>query len=91
MEEDKEFRKIKLRVLIELAVIAAMLLVFNNILLAGNLTPPATVTSTMRTAEEVYNALVGSFDSSGITASSTGSALQMAKCAIEKISGNSCP
>lgn len=91
MEKFKSLKSVKVRILIELVVVVVMLLIYGKVLLAGNLTPPAIVTSTMRTSEEVYNALVGNFDSSGISASSTGNALQIAKCAIEKISGGSCP
>ena len=58
---------------------------------AGSLTPSASPTSTMRTTEEIYNPLVGTFNSSGITASSTGSALQISQCIITKINGGNCP
>ena len=58
---------------------------------AGSLTPQESPGSTMKTLEEIYNPLVGTFDSSSISADFNGSALQVAKCAITRMQGGSCP
>jgi len=57
---------------------------------AGSLTPSAVPAATMRTLEEAYNALAGTFDSSGVTASSTGNAIAISRCMITRITGGSC-
>ena len=60
---------------------------------AGSLTPALSPASTMNSLEDAYNALVGSsFDSSLITADKNGSAMQVAKCIIDKMTGGTpCP
>lgn len=57
---------------------------------AGSLTPSASPASTMNALSDVYNVLVGTYDSSGVSASSTGDAFQITQCAITKIQGGSC-
>ena len=58
---------------------------------AGSLTPSTSPAGTMYTTEQVYNPLVlTSYDSSAIASSSTGSAIQIARCVIEKMHGGSC-
>lgn len=59
---------------------------------AGSLTPSAAPASTMQSLQNVYDALASSgFDSSGVTASRNGSALQISKCIIQRITGSTCP
>lgn len=61
---------------------------------AGSLTPPADPSAggTLRTAEEVYDSLAsGSFDSSAVTASESGSLIGVSKCIIQQMTGGSCP
>lgn len=43
---------------------------------AGSLTPPASPASTFYTLEEIYNSIAGTFDSSSISSSTTGSLIQ---------------
>ena len=47
-----------------------------TIAFAGSLTPPAAPASTFHTLEEIYNSIAGTFDSSSITSSTTGSLIQ---------------
>jgi hypothetical protein len=58
---------------------------------AGSLTPVAAPAGTMHALSDVYDALVGNYDSSGVVASKQGSALQVTKCIINKINGSPCP
>jgi hypothetical protein len=62
-------------------------------LYAGTLIPLAPpTTGTLNSAEDVYAPLASTtYDSSGVTASSTGNALQITKCIITKMTGGSCP
>lgn len=52
---------------------------------AGSLTPTAAPAGSMNTLTEVYTALVGTFDSSGIVASKSGNEFAVAKCIILKM------
>jgi hypothetical protein len=61
---------------------------------AGSLTPSALPAGTMNTITEVYDALVGSgsFDSTAVTASANGNALEISKCIIDMVNGGpGCP
>lgn len=58
---------------------------------AGSLTPPAAPAGTMNELEEVYDALVGDYDSSAVVASRNGNALEISKCIIDKVNGSPCP
>lgn len=59
---------------------------------AGPLDPSAPPASTSQSIEDIYQSLVGTFDSSGVVASKSGSALQISKCIILKITGGTpCP
>jgi hypothetical protein len=59
---------------------------------AGLLTPSAAPAPTMDTLEETYDVLVGGFNSAAITASLSGSAIEVSKCLVQKITGQSpCP
>jgi hypothetical protein len=59
---------------------------------AGSLTPSAPPSGTMHDLQEIYDELIGTFDSSGVTASKDGSAMAIAKCIIQKETGGSiCP
>ena len=71
-------------------VIVLAVLITSLVVKAGDLIPSSSPSSSMKSLEEIYNPLVATFDSSGVSASSTGSALQIAKCAITKIQGGSC-
>lgn len=55
---------------------------------AGSLTPSAPPASTSVSVEDIYDVLASTgFDSSSITASKNGSALQISKCIILKVTG----
>lgn len=59
---------------------------------AGSLTPSAAPASSMQSLDDLYQALVGTYDSSAVVASNNGSALQISKCIILKITGGTpCP
>ena len=59
---------------------------------AGSLTPSVTPTSsTMQDLNTIYNPLVGTFDSSTTTASSSGNILQVTKCIGTRMTGGNCP
>lgn len=58
---------------------------------AGSLFPVASPASSLRTIGEVHDAISSSsFNSSGYTAKSNGSAIEIAKCVITKMQGGSC-
>lgn len=73
------------------AASVTILVVFFHLVSAGTLNPTGIPNSSMRSASEIYESLAGTFDSSGIAASSNGDALQIAKCIIQRMAGNSCP
>jgi hypothetical protein len=58
---------------------------------AGSLTPNAVPGGTLQSLDNVYAALGGSFSSAAITASATGSAIQLAKCLAAKLTTGGCP
>jgi hypothetical protein len=59
---------------------------------AGLLTPSAAPAPTMNTLEETYDVLIGGFNSAAITASRSGGAIEVSKCLVQKITGQSpCP
>lgn len=60
---------------------------------AGNLTPPSSVSPTLQPPTNIYQALIATsgFSSVSLATSSTGSAIQLTKCIIQKLNGNSCP
>ncbi len=59
---------------------------------AGDIDSTASPAGTLKTLEELYDPLVGSsYNSSAVTASSSGDTLELAKCIITKIGGGSCP
>lgn len=77
--------------MIELFIVIGGIFYYINVIRAGSLTPSASPAATMRTVEEVYNALASSsFDNTGLAASLNGSAIEIAKCAITKLEGGSC-
>lgn len=57
---------------------------------AGSLTPPAAPSATMKTHQDVYNPVAGSFNASSVTASSSGNVLELLKCIIDKKDGKGC-
>lgn len=88
---NQEKRALIKRIIVEVCLVIGVILVIRGAA-AGNITPPASVSTTMKTASEVYDSLVGtSFDSSGLSASLDGDALQVAKCLVNKINGSPCP
>ena len=60
---------------------------------AGTLTPIASPASSSESLENLYSAIASAgFDSSALSASKDGSALQIAKCIIAKMTGGTpCP
>lgn len=63
-----------------------------NLVGAGSLTPLAAPASTMNTLEEIYDALVGAYDSSLVVADDDGNALEISKCIIDVVNGGAgCP
>lgn len=76
------------RFLIDLAVITIAVAAAST--LAGSLTPSESPASTLRTPQEVYDTLVGTFGASAVTGSATGNAMQLSQCAITKLQGGSC-
>ena len=79
---------------LEIGIIAVItisaVLITRFIATAGNLIPPGPPASTHKTFAEIYGPLAGNFDSSSVTASSTGNALQIARCLIVKMDGGTC-
>ena len=62
-----------------------------KIVYAGSLTPPSSPGSTYYTLEQIYNPLANTaYDSSGVASSSQGSAMQIAKCVLQKMHGKNC-
>ncbi len=80
----------KNKIIFSVLIIIFAVLIVSLKVEAGSLTPSASPGSTMKTLEEIYNPLAGTFDSSSISADLNGSALQIAQCAIEKIQGAVC-
>jgi hypothetical protein len=76
-------------VLVSVAVVMALF----QLTSAGSLTPSFAPASTFHTLEDIYASLAStSYDASSITASKTGSALQISKCIILKLTGGTpCP
>jgi hypothetical protein len=76
-----------------LVISASILIVFFvfRLAVAGSLTPPGAPAGTMHSLQEMYDSLVGTFDSSAVVANSNGDALQISKCIIAQITGGSCP
>lgn len=92
--EQKQKNRIK-KILREMLVVTVSLAAVASVVQwvqAGSLTPPGTPSATMRTLQEVYDTMVGTtFDSTAITASASGSAIQITKCIIAKIRTGTCP
>lgn len=58
---------------------------------AGSLSPSSAPASTLYTLGQLFNPLAStSYDSSGITADSQGSAIQIGRCIIQKLHGGTC-
>lgn len=59
---------------------------------AGTLAPDASPAGTFHDNSNIYDAIASAgYDSSSITADANGSAFQVAKCIIGRITGGSCP
>ncbi len=93
--EQNRLRQTRRRVLIECLFALAIILSIRAAtrVAAGNLTPPGSVSSTMQPPNTLYQALTATsgFSSVSLATSSTGSAIQLTKCIIQKLNGNSCP
>lgn len=92
-ETKKHTAKRSLRSFFVMAISVFVIVSLFRMTEAGTLTPALSPASTMNSLEDAYDALVGSsFDSSLITADKDGSAIQVAKCIIEKMTGGTpCP
>jgi len=55
-----------------LIILLAVLSMLSFVAVAGSLTPSASPASTMKTLQEIYDSIAGTFDSSSITASQNG-------------------
>src|SRR6185436_15690568 len=60
-------------------VVFIAILGFGAVATAGSLTPPSAVSSTMNSLADIYDSIVGTFDSSAITADQNGSLIQHLK------------
>lgn len=92
MEKDKK-QKVKkvVRVMIVFVLAIGMGFYYFGVIRAGSLSPSAAPAGTFRTLGEVYNALFSTSTSfSSLSASSSGSAIQISKCAINKLEGIPC-
>lgn len=81
------------RAILETAIIIASVVVVTSLIRvaqAGTFTPLAIPAATMNTLGDIYNALAGTFNSSGVSASSTGSAVAVSRCIITKLTGGVC-
>jgi len=71
---------------------SSLIFVFFRLSQAGSLTPIAAPASTFNTLKEIYDSLASdSFDSSSITASKSGSVLNVSKCIVSRMTGGTCP
>jgi len=95
--EKKKNIPLRTRILYEGIVVCALIAFVwyvqqNRAVQAGSITPPASVTTTMNTAQDIYDAIASStYDSSSITSTLSGSVLQVTKCLIDKVNGAPCP
>ncbi len=73
------------------AVSVAVIFGVFRLTIAGSLTPPSAPAGTLDSVASLSNALFGTFDSTGVTASANGDLLQVTKCIINRIHGSTCP
>lgn len=73
-----------------LVIIPVAVIYFAFTVMAGNLSPGAPPASSMKSLDEVYSVLIGTFDSSSVTGDSNGNILELLKCITNKINGSSC-
>lgn len=87
----KRWRAIR-AMLVVVASMAVVGLVF-RLSEAGSLTPTAAPAGTMHSVESIFASLASAaYDSSAVVASKTGSAFQVTKCIIAKMTGGTpCP
>ena len=92
MLNKKELLKKGKRVLYYSVLIAVSSLIIYFVLTvqAGNFNPTSPVSSTMRSLDEIYAVLFGTYDSSGISGKSDGNASEMLKCITDKMNGGVC-
>ena len=82
----------KLRNLAVVVVIVLVIATGFRVVAAGLLDPSAAPASTMNTLASIFGALASpSYDASAISASTQGSALQISRCIILRMTGSSCP
>jgi hypothetical protein len=59
---------------------------------AGSISPSAPPAGTMNSIEEIYDPLIGTYDSSAVVADDDGNALEISKCIIDVVNGGpGCP
>ena len=92
MLNKKELLKKGKRVLYYSVLIAVSSLIIYFVLTvqAGNFNPTSPVSSTMRSLDEIYAVLFGTYDSSGTSGKSDGNASEMLKCITDKMNGGVC-
>ena len=90
--DTKPTRKLLRDVLVILLAVLIITFVF-RLTEAGSLTPPGTPAGTLHSLSEIFAPLASSgYDSSGVVPSRTGNALQVTKCIIRKMTGQTpCP
>lgn len=93
MERFSKKIKVILRDATIIVLSTALIVWLYGIARAGSLNPGSGPTAgTLKTITNVYDPLASvSYDGSGVSASSTGNALQITKCILNKMRGGSCP
>jgi len=71
---------------------AGFIILIFNVVSAGSLTPASAPAATFKPLNNIYDPLAStSYDSSAVTGNPNGNALEIMKCAIQKIRTGSCP
>ncbi len=73
-----------------LIAVSSLIIYFVLAVQAGNFNPTSPVSSTMRSLDEIYAVLFGTYDSSGASGKSDGNASEMLKCITTKMGGGVC-
>ena len=73
-----------------LIAVSSLIIYFVLAVQAGNFNPTSPVSSTMRSLDEIYAVLFGTYDSSGTSSKSDGNASEMLKCITDKMNGRVC-
>jgi hypothetical protein len=88
INKQKIKKTIRELLIIVIAVVAVAKIV--NWVQAGSLTVTNPPVGTLRTVQEIYDSLVGTFDSTSTTANINGNALQIMKCATQILRTGTC-